>query len=273
MWCQCEEKAKPRCKRQKPFANKEQCTRVLSVTKPCKVSCHRHTRSRCRGKTEAAWFGSPCARHTCPSVILAETAAWSHPSSDTRLFTAGSRLYWSVQLWPRQGKQSLPGTPRPVQPAQRFSLQWLAILHVPHEAGPEPCACWKWHAGSAGVLSEPLRLGAAQQDACPCTNSPGIPARNADAKGSRKEGADERAMAHFRATKIPREPRPAHHPGPGTRSMEERAPSPLRWWPSSAHWSWTLALLALRDRCCKRREAIRVRGHSAERLDFNITLT
>ena len=52
--------------------------------------------------------------------------------------------------------------------------------------------------------------------------------------------------------KIPCEPGPAHYPGLGDHSVEERAPRPLRL--SSAHWSWTLALLALRDRCCKRKE-------------------
>lgn len=60
----------------------------------------------------------------------------------------------------------------------------------------------------------------------------------------------------------PCEPGPARHPGPGDHSVEERAPSPLRRQPSSAHWSWTLALLALRDRCCKRRETISIRGRS-----------
>ena len=72
--------------------------------------------------------------------------------------------------------------------------------------------------------------------------------------GERAGGGCERAAAHCRAAE-------------GSTGADTRL-STLGWgtaWrrahraapaaaASSAHWSWTLALLALRDRCCKRRE-------------------
>lgn len=113
---------------------------------------------------------------------------------DTDLLTPGSGPHWSTQPWPCQGKQSQPSKSS-VHATWRFSLQGLTFLFVPQEAGPGLCASWRWHAGSARVLSEqrarlcqlPLCQGAAQLDACPCTDASGTPARNANAEGSRKE--------------------------------------------------------------------------------------
>lgn len=81
-------------------------------------------------------------------------------------------------------------------------------------------------------------------------------------RGAGRKGLTNRLQPTSEQQKTPRELRPARRPGPGDHSVEERALSPLREQPSSAHWSWTLALLALRDRCCKRRETISVRGCS-----------
>lgn len=56
--------------------------------------------------------------------------------------------------------------------------------------------------------------------------------------------------APIRAAEGPHEPRTAHRaPSWG---QQHGAAGPKQ--PGSAHWSWTLALLAFRDRCCKRKE-------------------
>lgn len=136
---------------------------------------------------------------------------------DTDLFTPGSGPHWSTQLWPCQGKQSQPSKPS-VHTTWCFSLQWLTFLFVPQEAGPGLCASWKWHAGSARVLSEqrarlcqlPLCRGAAQLDACPCTDASGTPARNANAEGSGKEELRNGLQPTSERLEAPHEPMPAH---------------------------------------------------------------
>lgn len=149
-----------------------------------------------RRKTEAAWFGSPCACQTCPSVILREICSISRVSP-----LRGDTLVHVWQHGPLGDTATAPlRKSKPAQqslrlPLWRVSLQWLTPLFAPREAGPGLWACWRWHAGSARMLSEqrarpcqlPLCLGAAQQDACPCTDASGTPARKANAGGSGKE--------------------------------------------------------------------------------------
>lgn len=133
---------------------------------------------------------------------------------DTDLFTPGSGPHWSTQPWPCQ-----PSKPS-VHATWRFSLQWLTFRFVPQEAGPGLCASWKWHAGSARVLSEQrarlcqllLCRGAAQLDACPCTDASGTPARNANAEGSGKEELRNGLQPTSERLEAPHEPMPAHLP-------------------------------------------------------------
>lgn len=137
-----EEKAKPTCERQKSFPNKEQCTRVLSA------GHLPHTdRVMTRRENRSCLVGAPVPASHAPQrfwqklqcgLIRPQTHAHSHPAA---------------QPWPRQGKQGRPSTP-PKHPTERSSPPWAASLPVPHEAGPEPCTCRKWHAGSAGALRE-----------------------------------------------------------------------------------------------------------------------
>lgn len=146
---------------------------------------------------------------------------------------------------------------RPAHPAQRSKPQRPAFLPVPHKAGPEPSAGQKWHAGSAGALHEQtarpcpslLCLGAARPGACPCAVSPGSQQGAQMPRGAGRKGLTNGLRPTSEQQETPCEPGPARHPGPGDHSVEERVSSPQRRQPSSAHWSWTLALLALRDRC------------------------
>lgn len=56
----------------------------------------------------------------------------------------------------------------------------------------------------------------------------------------------------------------------GRQSGGEGTKQPLQRQPSSAHWSWTLALLAFRDRCYKRRENVIVGVSQTKKADFNM---
>lgn len=174
--------------------------------------------------------------------------AYSHPEAD---FT--DRLSRGPA---RESKAS----PQPLCPPHMvLQPQWMTLLLVPHKAGPGLCACRKWRAGSVRVPSEqrarpsqlPLCPGAAQQDACPRTNASGIPARNANAEGSGKKGLRNGLRPMSEQLKVPHEPVPARAPtrAGGQQRGAQGTKQPLQLQSSFAHWSWTLALLAFRDRC------------------------
>ena len=59
----------------------------------------------------------------------------------------------------------------------------------------------------------------------------------------------------------------------GRQSGGEGTKQPLQRQPSSAHWSWTLALLAFRDRCYKRRENVITGVGQTKEADFNMVPT
>jgi len=179
-------------------ANKEQC---LSVTNPRESPATDRQGHGAKGKPKLLGLGAPAPASHAPQRCGGHCGAVSpvrrHTLDHTQQHSRG----------PARESQGSPAH-LPVHPAQRSSPPWPAFLPVPHdEAGPEPGAGRKWHAGSVGVLREqrarpcplPLCLGAAQRGARSCMNAPGIPARNADAEGSGKEGANKRAAAHFRA--------------------------------------------------------------------------
>lgn len=92
--------------------------------------------------------------------------------------------------------------------------------------------------------------GAAQQDTCPRTDSSGIPARKASAEGSRRMGLARGLQPTSEQLKVPYEPTPAHHLGLGEQQHGGKGTKQsLLLQVSLAHWSWTLALFAFRDRC------------------------
>lgn len=174
-----------------------------------------------------------------------------------------------IHTWTRTSLiHSAKAPPGKAKPARKPAARPAWFL-VPHKAGPGLCACQKWHAGSVRVPSEqrarpsqlPLCPRAAQQDASPHTNASGIPARNAKAEGRAKKGLRNGLRPMSEQLKVPHEPVPARAPtrAGGQQRGRQGTKQPLQLQPSSAHWSWTLALLAFRDRCCKRRENIIVR--------------
>ena len=99
-----------------------------------------------------------------------------------------------------------------------------------------PHSAWVWHSGMPAHAQTP----------------PGSQQGTRTWRAAGRKGLTDGLRPTAGQRKIPCEPGPAHYPGLGDHSVEERAPRTLRL--SSAHWSWTLALLALRDRCCKRKE-------------------
>lgn len=78
-------------------------------------------------------------------------------------------------------------------------------------------------------------------------------------KGSRRMGLARGLQPTSEQLKVPYEPTPAHHLGLGEQQHGGKGTEQsLLLQVSLAHWSWTLALFAFRDRCYERRENILV---------------
>lgn len=111
------EKAEPTCEREKPFANCRSPI-LVSLLATGKQGCGQ------KGKPEAAWFGSPCAHQTSPSVILAEIrVSRATPSVDTDTHRAETSL-GSTAMAPEKAKpaqQTLRAPDTVPQPAVALS--------------------------------------------------------------------------------------------------------------------------------------------------------
>lgn len=165
-----------------------------------------------------------------------------------------------VHTWPRASLVNRGGVPagraRPAQqspahPTWCFSPQQPTFLPAPHEARLE------FMPGGRGTLDQGgcwVSQEHGLSNSCAAGRPPRhrlfqIPARNADAEGSGREGAVNGLQPTAEPLTGPQEPTPACPPWAGVtawRRGRRAAPAVAA---SSAHWSWTLALLAFRDRC------------------------
>lgn len=201
-------------------------------------------------ETEATWLGSPCARQTCPWVTGRNPPHFQGLIIDMR----------HIHTWPRTSLVNRGGVPagraRPAQqspahPTWCFSVQQPTFLPTPHEAGLEFMPGDRGTLGQGGcwVSQEHGLSNSCAAGLPPRHRRLRIPVRNADAEGSGREGAVSGLQPTAEPLKGPQEPTAACPPWAGVtawRRAHRAAPAAAA---SSAHWSWTLALLALRDRC------------------------
>lgn len=117
------EKAKPTCEIRNPLRMKNSVHESsLLIIK--QVFWPQINRDVGRGKTETAWFGSPCAHHAHPSVILAEITVLpgSHPFIDRCTLT---------HTWKRtsliDSAEALPGKAKPARNRSAHPT-WCFIL-------------------------------------------------------------------------------------------------------------------------------------------------
>lgn len=180
-------------------------------------------------------------------------------------FPGSHHRYAPCPPWPRtslvnrggvSAGRARPAQQSPAHPTWCFSMQQPTFLPTPHEAGLEFMPGDRGTLGQGGcwVSQEHGLSNSCAAGLPPRHRRLRIPVRNADAEGSRREGAVNGLQPTAEPLKGPQELTAACPPwagGTAWRRAHQAAPAAAA---SSAHWSWTLALLALKDRCCKRRE-------------------
>lgn len=202
MWV-VDRKLSPLVKERNPLLTKDSAHESrLRITEPCTSPAHTD-RDLAQRRKRSCSVGSPCDRQVHASGTQAETTVRSAPSVDACWSHLAGTLSVSPAV-PRRGSKASPAGL--LQPTQRFGLRWLAFLLAPQEVGLELCACWKWHGGRRGCWvsrehgpARPPQPRCSAAGCLPMHDSPRSPARNVNVEDSGREGASERAAAHFRA--------------------------------------------------------------------------
>lgn len=210
------QKATPTCEERNPLPTEDSAREsCLRLTQPC-ASPATYRQGHGTEENRRCSVGSPCAHHTRASVTPAETALRLLPPQThaghtwPRNPSVSTARTLPVKAQPAQHPASAPhGAPArgaqlssafPVKPGQNPAPAGSGMLgqrgcRASGEHGPAH-SHWAW-----------VRRGAR-----PCTDSPGIPARNANAGAAGKEGANERLRPTSEPRKVPHQPEPARHP-------------------------------------------------------------